>query len=143
MGDPWKAALFAVCIALVAPLPAAGGAHVSRIARGVRVSWRLVPNRGVTTVFSALRSPAPHEHFLGTGIQQQTVELGGQIVQLKVAYSCGRSVVTPFYLSSAGYGVYYDTTAVGHIQFRGTHDGMACDDANSAHPLCPLISAPD
>lgn len=116
---------------------------VSRTPRGVHVSWRLVPETGVTTLYSALQSSAKSEHFLGTGTQQRSVLLDGQIVQLKVAYSCGRSVVTPFYASSAGYGVYFETTAVGQIQFRGTHDGMACDDANSAHPLCSLIGAPD
>jgi len=61
----------------------------------------------------------------------------------KVSYSCARSVVTPFFASSAGYGVYFDTGAVGHMQFRGTHDGMACNDSNSANPLCTVVSGPD
>jgi alpha-D-xyloside xylohydrolase len=29
------------------------------------------------------------------------------------------------------------------MQFRGTHDGMACDDSNSQNPLCPVVSGPD
>ena len=117
--------------------------EVTHTARGVHVSWRLQPSNEVAVVYSALRSKAGNEHFLGTGINHTTVDLAGQIVQLKVSYSCGRSIVTPFYVSSAGYGVYYDTTAVGHIQFRGTHDGMACLDSNKEHALCPLVSAPD
>jgi alpha-glucosidase (family GH31 glycosyl hydrolase) len=117
--------------------------EVTHTSRGVHVSWHLQPSDDVAVVYSALRSTAADEHFLGTGINHSTVDLAGQIVQLKVSYSCGRSIVTPFYVSSAGYGVYFDTTAVGHIQFRGTHDGTACLDSNKEHALCPLVSAPD
>lgn len=116
---------------------------VTRTSRGVHVAWTLQPSTGVTTVYSALRSRASNEHFLGTGISHTSVDLTGQIIQLKVSYSCGRSIVTPFFVSSAGYGAYYDTTAVGHIELRGTHDGMACLDSNKQHTLCPLVSAPD
>lgn len=116
---------------------------VRHIQGGLHVSWQLAPDSGVAAVFSALSSSAPGEHFLGTGDAKGVVDLTGQLVQLKIAYSCGRSVVTPFFLSSAGYGVYYRTSAVGQIEFRGTHDGMSCDDANSGHPLCPLVAATD
>jgi len=116
---------------------------VTHTAHGIHVAWRLLPATGVATVYSALRSPAASEHFVGTGIDHTGIDLNGQLVQLKVAYSCGRSIVTPFFASSAGYGVYYDTNAVGHMQFRGTHNGMACDDANSEHPLCTVVPAPD
>lgn len=116
---------------------------VTRTPRAVHVSWRLVPATGVTTVYSAFKSEAAREHFAGTGIDHAGVDLNGQLVQLKVAYSCGRSIVTPFFASSAGYGVYFDTNAVGHMQFRGTHDGMACNDSNSANPLCPVVPGPD
>ena len=116
---------------------------VTRTAHGLHVAWRLAPSSGIATVYSALRSPAASEHFVGAGIDHAGVDLNGQLVQLKVAYSCGRSIVTPFFASSAGYGVWYDTNAVGHMQFRGTHDGMACNDANSEHPLCTVVPAPD
>jgi alpha-D-xyloside xylohydrolase len=116
---------------------------VTRTSRSIHVSWRLHPDSGVDTVYAAFHSPAKSEHFVGAGIDHAGVDLNGQLVQLKVAYSCGRSVVTPFFASSAGYGVYFDTGAVGHMQFRGTHDGMACDDSNSANPLCTLVSGPD
>jgi alpha-D-xyloside xylohydrolase len=116
---------------------------VTRRPRSIHVAWRLLPATGVATVYTAFRSPAATEHFVGAGINHAGVDLNGQLVQLKVAYSCGRSVVVPFFASSAGYGVLYDTTAVGHMQFRGTHDGMACDDSNSQNPLCPVVSGPD
>ncbi|HEV7639328.1 MAG TPA: TIM-barrel domain-containing protein, partial [Gaiellaceae bacterium] len=116
---------------------------VTRTSRSIHVSWRLTPAAGVDTVYAAFHSPAPSEHFVGAGIDHTGVDLNGQLVQLKVAYSCGRSVVTPFFASSAGYGVYFDTGAVGHMQFRGTHDGMACNDSNSANPLCTVVSGPD
>ena len=116
---------------------------VTRARRAVHVAWRLVPANGVSTVYSAFKSDAASEHFVGTGIDHAGVDLNGQLVQLKVAYSCGRSIVTPFFASSAGYGVFYDTSAVGHMQFRGTHDGMACNDSNSANPLCTVVPGAD
>jgi alpha-D-xyloside xylohydrolase len=116
---------------------------VTRRAHSIHVAWRLVPASGVATVYSAFKSPAASEHFVGAGIDHFGVDLNGQLVQLKVAYSCARSIVTPFFASSAGYGVYYDTNAVGHMQFRGNHDGMACDDSNSANPLCTVVPGPD
>ena len=116
---------------------------VTRAARGLHISWRLLPATGVATVYSALRSPAPLEHFVGGGINQRGVDLNGELVQLKVAYSCRRSVVTPFFASTGGYGVYFDTDSVGQIQFRGSHDGMTCNDSNSRNPLCKAVSAPD
>jgi alpha-D-xyloside xylohydrolase len=116
---------------------------VTRTRRSIHVSWRLQPETGVDTVYTAFHSPAPSEHFVGAGIDHTGVDLNGQLVQLKVAYSCARSIVTPFFASSAGYGVYFDTGAVGHMQFRGNHDGMACNDSNSANPLCTEVPAPD
>jgi alpha-D-xyloside xylohydrolase len=116
---------------------------VTRTPRAVHVSWRLLPAGGVATVYSAFKSDAANEHFVGAGIDHGGVDLNGQLVQLKVAYSCGRSIVTPFFASSADYGVYYETNAVGHMQFRGTHDGMACNDSNSANPLCTVVAAAD
>jgi alpha-D-xyloside xylohydrolase len=116
---------------------------VTHAAHGIHVAWRLTPATGVATVYAATRSSAPSEHFVGTGIDHTGVDLNGQLVQLKVAYSCARSIVTPFFASSAGYGIYYDTNAVGHMQFRGNHDGMACDDANSQHALCTVVPAVD
>jgi alpha-D-xyloside xylohydrolase len=116
---------------------------VTRVRHAVHVAWRLVPAVGVATVYSAFKSDAAREHFVGAGIDHAGVDLNGQLVQLKVAYSCGRSIVTPFFASSAGYGVFYDTDAVGHMQFRGTHDGMACNDSNSANPLCTVVPDAD
>jgi alpha-D-xyloside xylohydrolase len=116
---------------------------VTRTTHGIHVSWRLDPAAGVATVFTAMRSPAPQEHFVGGGVFHTGVDLNGQLVQLKVAYSCARSIVAPFFASSAGYGVYFQTDAVGQMEFRGTHDGMTCDDSNSGHALCKAVAAPD
>jgi alpha-D-xyloside xylohydrolase len=118
-------------------------ATVTRTAVGIHVSFSLDPAGGVTTVYTAMRSPAPREHFVGGGIYHTGVDLNGQLVQLKVAYSCARSIVTPFFASSAGYGVHFDTDAVGQMEFHGSHDGMTCDDSNSGHALCKAVSAPD
>jgi alpha-glucosidase (family GH31 glycosyl hydrolase) len=116
---------------------------VTRTTRSIHVSWRLQPDTGVDTVYTAFHSPAASEHFVGAGIDHTGIDLNGQLVQMKVAYSCARSIVTPFFASTAGYGVYFDTGAVGHMQFRGTHDGMACNDSNSANPLCTMVPGPD
>lgn len=116
---------------------------VTKTTRAIHIAWRLHPATGVATVYAALRSKATREHFVGGGIDHTGIDLNGQLVQMKVAYSCARSIVTPFYASSAGYGVWYETDAVGHMQFRGTHDGMACNDSNSANPLCPVVGAAD
>jgi alpha-D-xyloside xylohydrolase len=121
----------------------AASVAVSRIPHGFHVGLTLHPADGVTAVFSALRSSAGDEHFVGTGIQHGTVDLRGELVQLKVAYACGRSIVVPFYASSAGYGVYYETDAPGQMEFRGSHDGMPCGTPNERHPLCRVASAPD
>ena len=88
------------------------------------VSFELV-GTGVAGVYEAFAA-RPDEHFLGTGERGGYVDLRGQIVQLKVSYDCASTIVTPFYLSSSGYGVYLETSAVGHIQFAGHHDGTAC-----------------
>ncbi len=116
---------------------------VTRTSHGIHVSWRLDPATGVTTVYTAMRSPAPREHFVGGGIYHTGVDLNGQLVQLKVAYSCARSIVTPFFGSSAGYGVYFQTDAVGQMEFHGSHDGETCVDSNSGHALCSAVSAAD
>ncbi len=116
---------------------------VTHIASGIHVSWRLHPTSGVKTLYTAMQSPAPQEHFVGGGVYHTGVDLNGQLVQLKVAYPCSRSIVTPFFASSAGYGVYFETNAVGQIEFRGTHDGTACSSANFDKGLCKAVSAPD
>ncbi len=111
---------------------------VRRTSLGVRVSFELVPSAGVAGVYEAF-SARPDEHFLGTGERGGYVDLRGQIVQLKVSYDCASTIVTPFYLSSSGYGVYLETSAVGHIQFAGHHDGTECAPGSLGRsPLCRL-----
>lgn len=116
---------------------------IRRTARGLRIAWSVQPAEGVVEVYSAFAS-APGEHFLGTGQREHYVDLRGQIVQLKTSYTCASSAIVPFYLSSRGYGVYWDTSAPGHVQFAGHHDGEQCQPGDRGEvPLCRLASAPD
>ena len=65
-------------------------------------------------------------------------------LELKVSYGCNRTIVAPFYLSSAGYGVLFRTSAIGHLQFAGTHDGPECSlGIRGATPACPIAAKPD
>jgi alpha-D-xyloside xylohydrolase len=116
---------------------------VRRTARGLRIAWSLQPAGGVVEVYESFTASAG-EHFLGTGQREHYVDLRGQIVQLKTSYTCASSAIVPFYLSSRGYGVYFDTTAPGHAQFAGHHDGEQCQPGDRGEvALCRLASAPD
>ncbi len=111
---------------------------VTRTSRGLSVALQLIPNSGVAGIYEAFAAER-NEHFLGTGERGQYVDLRGQIVPLKIAYDCASTIVTPFYLSSRGYGIYLETSAVGHIEFAGHHDGPACSERSPDEPpLCRL-----
>ncbi len=116
---------------------------VRKSSLGVRVSFEVLPAAGVAGIYEAFAARSG-EHFLGTGQSGGYVDLRGQIVQLKVSYSCGSSIVTPFFLSSTGYGVHVESAAVGHIQFAGNHDGVECAEGSRGDvPLCPLAGRAD
>ena len=102
---------------------------VQRTSRGLRVA--LQPAAGVVRVYESFGA-RDGEHFLGAGQQGASVDLRGRALELKVSYGCNRTIVAPFYLSSAGYGVLFRTSAVGHLQFAGTHDGPSAHSASVA-----------
>ncbi len=116
---------------------------VTKTPRGLRVSWTLTPSTGVVQVFEALTGNLT-EHFLGGGASSLFVDLRGKVVFNKAMFTgastlgkCNQSgAASPFFLSSSGYGVYPDTTAVGRIAFPGAAEPfLTCD---TSPPLCPI-----
>jgi alpha-glucosidase (family GH31 glycosyl hydrolase) len=125
---------------------------VRTTARGLRVEWSLDPAGDVTQVFEALTG-STREHFLGAGMHAMYVDLAGQVTPIKTTFvgagvqsTCNASgSVTPFYLSSAGYGLYADTTSIGRFAFPGARDvpdPPGCQTAPPAPPPppCPIAS---
>lgn len=113
--------------------------NVARSPNGEHVSWRLRPASGVKAVFEAFTT-STNEHFLGIGGSSAYVDLTGQLIPLRVTYACGRSITVPFYVSSTGYGIRFETDAVGQIEFAGPHDGFAC--SAETNPGCSVGDAP-
>lgn len=116
---------------------------VRRTARGLRVDWSLEPSLGVERLYESFTT-RDGEHFLGAGQQGRSVDLRGRALELKVSYGCDRTIVAPFYASSAGYGVLFRTSAVGHLQFAGSSDGTECTEGvRWKTPACPVAATPD
>lgn len=113
---------------------------VTRAATGLRVAFVLRPATGVRRVYEVL-SASPTEQFLGAGEQSDFVDLRGQVVSLMVAYACGVEFPMPFFLSSAGYGVFLPTNRSGRLAFPGGGAGAPC--LRGPNPDCPLRPAPD
>ena len=53
--------------------------------------------------------------------------------------------MAPFYLSSAGYGVLYRTSSIGHLQFAGTsrRPGVLAWHPRRRRRACPIAAMPD
>jgi alpha-D-xyloside xylohydrolase len=99
---------------------------VKRTQLGIRVGLDLGrSSTTVRTVYEAFDS-IPAEHFLGTGERRDFVDLRGQIVPIKVWHECDSAKPAPFFLSSRGYGVRFDTTAVGRMAFGKVAEGSHC-----------------
>ncbi len=77
---------------------------------------------------------SPNAHFLGTGQRDRWVDMSRTVQPLKVYNGCGSSSPSPFFASTAGFGAWVSTTAVGRIGFPA-----ALDDSNFA---CDLGSTP-
>ncbi|HET7130532.1 MAG TPA: TIM-barrel domain-containing protein [Gaiellaceae bacterium] len=77
---------------------------------------------------------SPDAHFLGTGQRQRWVDMSKTVQPLKVFNGCDSSSPSPFFASTAGFGAWVSTTAVGRIGFPG-----AVDDSNFA---CDLGTSP-
>ncbi len=77
---------------------------------------------------------SPDAHFLGTGQRDRWVDMSRTVQPLKVYNGCGSSSPAAFFASTAGFGAWVSTTAVGRIGFPA-----AIDDSNFA---CDLGSTP-
>jgi alpha-D-xyloside xylohydrolase len=108
---------------------------VRRTLTGLRVSFTLRPDSDVTTTFEAFAT-RPGQHFLGGGERPGTLDLSGQAFAVKVAYSCQNTAPAPFFISSTGYGISLETTAIASFGFPGSTSSSAC--AGGAEPRCPL-----
>ena len=99
---------------------------VVRTSRGLAIDLDLgQEGQRIRTVYEAFEASA-NEHFLGTGERRDNVDLNGTIEPLKVWDTCGTGKTAPFYLSSRGYGIRFETTAVGRIGFGRVQDANGC-----------------
>lgn len=106
-------------------------AHVTveRTERGLRTELTLDPGAAVARMSEALTADAyNNERFMGTGART-LADLTGKAVQLKVSHLCSDYAVTPFYISSHGYGLYVDSPALGVMAFLADHPSFqyVCD----------------
>jgi alpha-D-xyloside xylohydrolase len=103
-----------------------GTVVLSRTRGGSRLSLALDPPTGVAMTFEALETRRG-EHFTGTGGREGAVDLRGWTVPLKAyALGCRSGAVVPFFVSSGGYGVRIDSTAVGKLSFPPGRLGDEC-----------------
>jgi hypothetical protein len=111
---------------------------VRRTERGLRVTLGLGAGSRVARVFEAFQ--VGEERFLGSG-ERPILDLTGQAVQLKVSHPCRAYAIAPFYLSSAGYGVYVDSAALGVLAFRAPHPGFQypCDSWGVPSPTLAAL----
>jgi alpha-D-xyloside xylohydrolase len=133
---------------------------VRRTPRGLRIGWTFTPATGVARVHEALsgsavsprptspdRPPGDDEHFLGGGANALFVDLRHRIVLDKVLFagagqfdSCTKtSAAGPFFLSSRGYAVFPDTTAIGRLAFPNAADSPP-DCGGADPPPCPVLT---
>jgi alpha-D-xyloside xylohydrolase len=105
----------------------------------IRVGVAVAPSTGVAATFESFAA-SPSEHFLGGGENGDYVDLRGHDVPLQVSYKCGSEFPMPFYASTAGYGVFADTLAVGSFGFPGTQTQPACGSFTAP---CPVVARPD
>ena len=107
--------------------------------RGLDVRYTLAPERGVTSVIESLTA-SPAEHFLGGGESGDFVDLRNQIAQQRTSYTCGSEFPMPYYVSTAGYGIFARDLSVGQFAFPGTEGLRTCGGVT---PQCPLSPATD
>jgi alpha-D-xyloside xylohydrolase len=107
--------------------------------RGLDVRYALMPKRGVTSVIESLAA-ATTEHFLGGGEDGDFVELRNHIAQQRTSYTCGSEFPMPYFVSSAGYGIFARALSVGQFAFPGTEGLRTCGGVT---PQCPLTAATD
>lgn len=101
---------------------------VSRAPHRIDVSLAVDPAAGARALRVTLSAPES-AHFVGTGERTRFVDLRRTVEPLKVWNDCGSSAPAPFFASTAGFGAYLRTAAVGRIAFPGALDdtNFACD----------------
>ena len=107
--------------------------------RGLDVRYTVRPERGVTSISESL-SASPAEHFLGGGENGDFVDLRNQIAQQRTSYTCGSEFPMPYFVSTAGYGIFVRDLSVGQFAFPGTEGLRTCPGVT---PQCPLTPATD
>jgi alpha-D-xyloside xylohydrolase len=113
---------------------------VKQTNRGLRVELRFEPEAGIVRVYEALS--LYDEHFLGSG-ERRTVDLLHKAVQLKVAHGCRNYALTPFYVSSRGYGLWVDTVRTGTFAFALEAPFEQFECAHWGINTCPAATAGD
>jgi alpha-D-xyloside xylohydrolase len=99
---------------------------------GFRISLRLHPETGVQQVYDAFEASAD-DHFLGGGERSGNPDLRGQVLPVKVGYTCSSAPV-PFFASTAGWGLRLATWNVSALAFPGSPGGGGCRFGNE--PQC-------
>lgn len=115
---------------------------VVRTDRGLRVSMSLQPATDVVQVSETLVG-STSEHFLGGGAHTMFIDLRGKTLLNKAVFvgasnfgKCNKNgAPTPFFVSSAGYGIYPDTTAIGRLAFPDAAPDTHCNDAPAPCPV--------
>ncbi|MBP2319938.1 alpha-D-xyloside xylohydrolase [Kibdelosporangium banguiense] len=116
--------------------------RVERTSRGLRVSLTLQPAADVVQVSENLVGSLD-EHFLGGGAHTMFIDLRRKTLLNKAVFvgasnfgKCNKNgAPTPFFISSAGYGIYPDTTAIGRLAFPDAAPDTHCNDAPAPCPV--------
>lgn len=107
--------------------------------RGLDVRYTLSPSTDVASVVESLAASSA-EHFLGGGEDGDFVDLRNHIAPQRTGYGCGSEFPMPYFVSSAGYGIFARALSIGQIAFPGTEEMRSC---NGVLPQCPLTPTTD
>ena len=107
--------------------------------RGLEVHYTLSPATGIASVAESFAA-SPAEHFLGGGEDGDFVDLRNHVAPQRTSYTCGSEFPMPYFVSSAGYGIFARALSVGQIAFPGTEGVRTCDGVT---PQCPLTPTTD
>ena len=110
---------------------------VAATATSASVTFSLQPTTGIVATFEAFAG-TPGEHFLGGGERPGALDLRGQSLAVKTAYSCSNTMPAPFFVSSRGYGVALATTTIAAMAFPGATLSDTC--AGGPESRCPLAA---
>jgi alpha-D-xyloside xylohydrolase len=122
---------------------------VTSTPRGLRVEWTLTPADGVVRVAEAFTGDDA-EHFLGGGANYLFTDLRHRTL-LNKSHFTGASALprcnktgapSPFFLSTRGYAVFPETTAIGRLAFPNAVDDPP--HCSTDPPPCPVeLGQPD